>query len=207
MIWTQKHEEQYSQWDDAIQQRLAEFSAVPATEYFYELCYCLCTPQSKALHAEAVVALLRKKNFLRQPFDPTDILAAPQHYIRFHRVKAQRLLAAHQQFPHIQSILTDATLSDADIRMWLVENISGLSHKEAAHFLRNIGYRSMVILDRHILKHLVLHGLYQEIPSIATTKQYYAVAERFCALAKYAGHSVDELDLFFWASETGFILK
>ena len=31
--------------------------------------------------------------------------------------------------------------------------------KEASHFLRNIGYRDLAILDRHILRNLKKHGV------------------------------------------------
>jgi thermostable 8-oxoguanine DNA glycosylase len=38
-----------------IRNRLSEFRAVPDTDYFYELAYCLLTPQSSAVHAGRVV--------------------------------------------------------------------------------------------------------------------------------------------------------
>ncbi len=36
-------------------------------------------------------------------------------------------------------------------RDWLVENITGLGMKEASHFLRNVGYLDLAIIDKHIL--------------------------------------------------------
>ncbi len=39
----------------AIRKRLKEFSKVQSADYFYELVYCLLTPQSSAVHAEQVV--------------------------------------------------------------------------------------------------------------------------------------------------------
>ena len=46
-----------------IRARLAEFAAVPAGEYFYELLYCLLTPQSSAVNAGRVVETLRERGF------------------------------------------------------------------------------------------------------------------------------------------------
>ena len=40
----------------AIKKRLKEFSEVRPKDYFYELVYCLLTPQSSAANAEQVVA-------------------------------------------------------------------------------------------------------------------------------------------------------
>ena len=42
----------------------------------------------------------------------------------------------------------------------------GLGYKEASHFLRNIGLSEDIpILDRHILKNLVLLGAIDKVPS------------------------------------------
>ncbi len=43
---------------DAIQRRLREFSNLPASEYFYELAYCLMTPQTSAENADKGFATL-----------------------------------------------------------------------------------------------------------------------------------------------------
>ena len=45
----------------AIRQRLDEFAAVPESEYFAELLYCLLTPQSSARSAARAVASLRPR--------------------------------------------------------------------------------------------------------------------------------------------------
>jgi N-glycosylase/DNA lyase len=34
----------------------------------------------------------------------------------------------------------------------VAELIKGIGYKEASHFLRNIGYRNLAIIDRHYLK-------------------------------------------------------
>jgi N-glycosylase/DNA lyase len=206
MHWLSSHEQELQAWLPAIRTRLEEFRAVPPGEYFYELCYCLCTPQSKAIHAEAVVSVLKKREFHQRAFDPASTLGNPSHYIRFHHTKAQRLLAMREQYADIERMMQSA-IPAMEKHAWLVKNVNGLSNKEASHFLRNIGYRNMVILDRHILKHLVAHQVLPAVPSIATSARYHAVAGLFVEFAESIGYTVDELDLFFWASETGFILK
>jgi len=46
-----------------IIQRLEDFRAPPEHDWFYEACYCILTPQSKAVHADLVVKQLINMNF------------------------------------------------------------------------------------------------------------------------------------------------
>ncbi len=186
--------------------RLEDFARVPKEQYFYELCYCLCTPQSKAENAHAVVNILQERDFQGVGFHPVEVLRNPQHYIRFHTTKAERLLKAREKWQEIASML-GSTLDDEAKRAWLVENVDGMSWKEASHFLRNIGYRNLAILDRHTLKHLVLCGVFEDVPNISGKARYMAAGEGFKDFAASVGIPMDELDLFFWASEAGLILK
>ena len=91
--------------------------------------------------------------------------------------------------------------------MWLIHNVRGLGWKEASHFLRNIGYRNLAILDRHILKNLKHHNVFRTTPKTLTPKKYRAIEKGFASFANAVGISMDELDLLFWSNETGEILK
>ena len=191
---------------DAIIARLADFSAVPRSEYFYELLYCLLTPQSSAVNAGKVVEILRERVFWEEEFDPSPVLARKEHYIRFHRTKAARLLAVRTNFGLISARLANGS-SPPELRNWLVDNVTGLGWKEASHFLRNIGHRDLAILDRHILKNLVAAGVLRKLPKTLTQRRYLAIEKKFAAFAKRIGIPMDELDLLFWSMETGQILK
>lgn len=196
----------YEQIKSDIRDRLREFAEIPQKKYFYELCYCVCTPQSKAKSAFIVQQELEKLDFLHNDIDPTPILRNPNNYIRFHNGKAKRLTDIKQLYPLIEQILASG-LSAQDTRKWFVENINGFGMKESSHFLRNIGFQGLAILDRHILKHLVYCGLYDEIPKIGTQKRYLEVERNFINFADYINVNIDELDLLFWSSETGEIFK
>jgi len=196
----------YASRREAINRRLAEFAAVPPSEYFYELLYCLLTPQSSAVNADRVVEVLRRRGFREEPFDPEPVLSSREHYIRFHRTKAARLLELRNRFGDILPVLSDGR-GGAEIRRWLVENVNGLGWKEASHFLRNIGHRDLAILDRHILRHLVSNGVVRKLPATLPKNRYLAIEKRFIAFAGRTGIAMDELDLLFWSMETGRILK
>lgn len=198
--------ERFNALRPAIQARLEDFRRVPPAQRFYELCYCLCTPQSKAENADAVVKILQERDFERVGFHPVAILRDRTHYIRFHETKAKRLVKAREEWLNIAQIL-NSEMTDEEKREWLVENVDGMSWKEASHYLRNIGYRNLAILDRHTLKHLVRCGVFSEVPNIAGKARYLAAGEAFKRFAEHVDIPMDELDLYFWASEAGLILK
>ena len=51
---TQLHQSYISK-KKSIQSRLNDFAEVPKDEYFYELAFCLLTPQSSQANAEKVI--------------------------------------------------------------------------------------------------------------------------------------------------------
>jgi len=187
--------------------RLAEFSAVPEAEYFYELVYCLLTPQSSARNADAVVHDLKARDFEHQPIDPEPILRSREHYIRFHRTKSGHLLRLKQEYAEVLDKIAGEK-SAQNLRDWLAENVKGLGLKEATHFLRNIGRNGdLAILDRHILRNLVRHGVIRGIPKTLTKKHYLRIEKRFQLFASELKIPINELDLLFWSMETGEIRK
>lgn len=190
----------------AIRARLAEFKMIPPTEYFYELAYCLLTPQSSALNAEQAVRVLREQDLQYSPIDPEPVLHRKDFYIRFHKTKANHLLAVKKQYDTIHPHLMNGSAGN-EVRAWLVKNVRGLGWKEASHFLRNIGHENLAILDRHILRNLVKVGVLRALPKTLTQKRYLAIERRFLSFANMIRIPMDELDLLFWSIETGEILK
>jgi N-glycosylase/DNA lyase len=189
-----------------IRARLEDFRCVPRSEYFYELAYCLLTPQSSAVNAALALHVLRQKGCFDRPAETAEVLHRKAHYIRFHNTKAVRLAEAWTQFPQIEARLGE-TIAARDLREWLVEHVKGLGWKEASHFLRNIGYRDLAILDRHILKNLKRHGILRAIPKTLSPVRYRGIENKFARFAREVGITMDELDLLFWSRETGNILK
>ena len=202
----EKLKKHYEKNKSRFKNRLDEFSEVLEPEYFYELCFCFCTPQSKARHAIEVVEKLKARDFQNKHFNPVKILADKAHYIRFHNQKSKNMLNMKSIYPEILKLLK-SDLSPAEKRLWLSLNVKGLGMKESSHFLRNIGYRNLAILDRHILKHLVECEVFKEIPKVGSIKNYLYVEKYFLKFSNSIGIPIDELDLLFWSYETGEILK
>ena len=53
-----------------IRKRLEDFKNVRNEDYFYELCYCLCTHQTKAKNAFEIQKILKEKNFFNNEICP-----------------------------------------------------------------------------------------------------------------------------------------
>jgi N-glycosylase/DNA lyase len=198
-----KHSERTAE----IRSRLEDFRRVRLEQYFYELVYCLLTPQSNALHAADVQRQLEEHRFREYDIDPEPFLRQGKNYIRFHRTKSRLLLLMKAQFPEIMAVLTSG-ISGYDIREWFVGHVRGCGYKESTHFLRNIGKNEgLAILDRHILRNLAQFKIIRSIPHTLTRKQYLALEEKFQQFALEIGIPIDELDLLFWSQETGVMLK
>ncbi len=191
----------------AIQSRLSEFARVRSSEYFYELLYCLLTPQTSAENADKAVEVLKLRKFAIREIDPEPVLADRAHYIRFHKTKAKHLVRIKSEMPTILEALSNGAAS-FELREWLVRNVKGLGYKEATHFLRNIGKNGgLAILDRHILRNLRRFGAIRSLPKSISRKQYLSIERSFKHFAERVGIPVDELDLLFWSMETGEIRK
>ena len=197
----------YKERQDAIQMRLKDFSSVIPEEYFYELLFCILTPQSRAENADAVIRNLKTDNFLELGFDPVSYLRNSSHYIRFHNVKSKRLLHTREIYPMLHEVLLHKWEDITELRNKVLGMIPGLGLKESSHFLRNIGIRGLVILDRHILKHLKALKIIDAIPKSLTPKRYFSIEKKWLKYSKEIGIPMDELDLLFWSMEAGEIRK
>ncbi len=193
----------YSQRKEQIKQRLEDFREVGKKtdeELFKELCFCLLTPQSKARTSDQAIKRMRKCGVMQE--GSVERVRACMTGVRFKNVKAKRIVKARK----LKSSLKELPEDPHQAREWLVKNVKGLGYKEASHFLRNIGYRGLAILDRHILKNLEALGVIEE-PKTLTKKRYLEIEEKMKEFSENIGIPLDELDLLLWSKETGEIFK
>jgi N-glycosylase/DNA lyase len=90
----------------------------------------------------------------------------------------------------------------------LIKNeFCGIGMKEASHFLRNIGYKNLAIIDRHILRNLEFCGVLENTIAPKNEKTYMKIEELFYNYSIEIGIEMDVLDLLFFANSTGMVLK
>ena len=197
-----------------IEARLAEFRRVgslPDERLFEEMCFCILAIQSKARTADAAVRALAD-NGLLWPGRHREMARFLQPRTRFHNHKAAYIVRARDRFfPPAGPILGKCHDGFADpkgARPWLVREVDGLGWKEASHFLRNIGRGDgLAILDRHILRNLMRHGVIGRMPTSLTPNRYLRIESRMERFSDAVGIPMAALDLLLWSRETGEIFK
>ncbi|HII07927.1 MAG TPA: N-glycosylase/DNA lyase [Methanotrichaceae archaeon] len=199
---------------DKIEARLADFRQIWSEgsdrDLFAELAFCILTPQSRARTCWPAVERLREGDLLF--VGTADEILDELQSVRFKERKASYIVYAREQFTKDGRLSIRDTLEGFcdpfALREWLVENVKGLGYKESGHFLRNIGLgEDLAILDRHILKNLVLLGVIDEIPKSLTKKRYLEIERRMIAFSRETEIPMGHLDMVLWSKETGEIFK
>ena len=195
-----------------IKKKLKEFEDLykGRDEYiFRELCFCILTPQSKAIYCDEAIKELVRSGLLSKG-GKSDIRASLSR-VRFPNSKASYLIAARKAFKNSRGFDVKSKIDEGNIpktREWFVKNIKGLGYKEASHFLRNIGLGdNIAILDIHILRNLKRYRVINKIPSSISRKIYLNIENKMRVFSQKIGISLPELDLLFWSNQTGFIFK
>lgn len=190
---------------EIIKSRLADFDKLRDESYsrlFEELCFCICTPQSKAVLADKAIKRLKSEGYLHK--GDNLCVRSCLSGVRFPNNKSKYIEKARGF--DLKKALAES--DDVIVREEIVENVTGIGLKEAGHFLRNIGRaHELAILDVHILKNLKRFGVIDEIPRTLTKKIYFEIEEKMKIFSKKVKIPFRELDLLFWSMETGEVFK
>jgi len=192
---------------EIVDKRIREFKALGKKsdkDWFSELCFCILTAASTAKLGIKIQNELGADGFLTLPYQKLESkLKSAGH--RYCDQRAQRIVRA-RKFYNIKEIVSRFP-DKRRARTWLAENVDGIGYKEASHFLRNVGYSDVAILDRHILAIMRQHELLEGTPKTLTKKKYLAAEEKLGELAQKTNLSLAELDLYLWYMKTGVVLK
>lgn len=193
--------------DKLVTSRMEDFKKLGGRgnrEWFSELCFCILTANSKAKLGIRIQRELGAKGFLELQEEELRRKLRQLGY-RFPNRRARFIVEA-RKFRNIKTILR--SLGGArQAREWLQKNVRGIGWKEASHFLRNVGFRDVAILDRHVLALMRDYGLIDDAPRALTGGCYLEIEERLREFARGLGVSLGELDLYLWYMKTGEVLK
>jgi len=190
-----------------INKRMREFEEKRKSSWrdlFNELCFCILTANSSAQMGIKVQNSLGFEGFYYLPEEELSSRLTNLGY-RYPRVRAKYIVEARKYAKSLEKIVKETDVNR--VRDWLVKNIRGIGLKEASHFLRNVGFKEIAIIDRHILKILHEYGLIDEIPRSLTKRKYLEIEKILKEMAKELNLSPAELDLYLWFSKTGKVLK
>ncbi len=173
-------------------------------DWFSELCFCISTANASSKSGMRFQAKGRGKFHDASEKQLQKWLS--ESGCRFYRNKAKFIVEARSKLDSkkLKEILA-AFEEEALAREWLVQNVKGLGFKEASHFMRNVGFKNLAIVDRHVLRVLKEHGLVGEVKM--TPKKYLQVERKIASLCRKTGLTQGELDFYLWFMKTGKILK
>lgn len=189
-----------------IDKRMSEFRVLGggnSDEIFSELCFCIMTANFNAERSIKIQDELKDRVCVLPEHELREKLKAFGH--RFPEARAKYIAEAQKHKDSIKDLLNNFK-NENEAREWLVKNVKGIGYKESSHFLRNIGFTGLAIVDFHIIDLLVRYGLIER-PKTLTPKKYLEIEKLLKEIAKKAGLNLAELDLYLWYMETGKILK
>ena len=171
---------------------------------FSELCYCLLTANFNAVRAIEIQKTVGKHFHSLSEKALAKKLKHAGH--RFPNARAHFICEARKCRHFLKSKINFK--NEIETRGWLVKNIKGLGMKEASHFLRNIGFKNLAIIDFHIIDLLAKYSLIKKPKSKSLSKaEYLKIEQVLKTLGKRVNLNLSELDLYLWYMETGKILK
>jgi N-glycosylase/DNA lyase len=193
---------------NTIDSRMKEFEELgkkSSNEIFKELCFCLMTANFSA-HGGIKIQNEINNGFLNlKEEELAKKLSELGH--RFPNMRAKFIRSAQLHKDSIKKIIQGFP-DENSAREWIVKNIKGLGMKEASHFLRNIGYKNIAIIDFHIVDLLAKHNLIEKPKNKSLTiKKYLEIENILKQLAQKTNLNLGELDLYLWYEETGKVLK
>ncbi|TRM78261.1 DNA lyase [Sulfolobus sp. A20-N-F8] len=191
-----------------VLERVEEFklnNSASEDVWFKELVLCILTANSSFISAYKALQCLGEDIYYASEDKLRDDLISCGY--RFYNLKARYMFLAREQ---VYTKLKSQIKPIADLDQFLAREkllrIKGLGMKEASHFLRNVGYFNLAIIDRHIISFLKEIGVLREVKHL--TKKKYIFLENILRSISYTLNlDVGVLDLFIWYKETKTIIK
>jgi len=188
---------------DARMREFEENKARPIDEIFKELCFCILAANFSAERAIKIQSEIND-GFLSMPeHELAKKIRALGH--KYPSLRAKYIVEARKYIPQLEALLK-RSVDEKFLREWLVSNIRGVGYKVASHFLRNIGFTNVSIVDRHILSILSEYGLIKR-PKTLTRLKYLEIERLLGDLARIVNLSLGGLDVYLWFIKTGKVLK
>ncbi|HDD66937.1 MAG TPA: N-glycosylase/DNA lyase [Nitrososphaeria archaeon] len=189
-----------------VESRIASFRRLrraSSKDIFMELAFCILAANFTASRSLEIVEKLGDRLMTLDRSEIARELRRLGH--RYPEARARYLVEAREKLDEIIKAIEEVE-DEHRLRRWLAENVPGLGFKEASHFLRNIGFQNLAIIDFHIIRLLKRYGLLGEFRSL-TRRRYLEIEKLLREIADRLGLSLAELDLYLWYLDSGRIIK
>ncbi|MBY9010368.1 MAG: N-glycosylase/DNA lyase [Candidatus Lokiarchaeota archaeon] len=189
-----------------IRERIKEFSEVREfgnERIFEELCFCILTANCAA---KSCIEVQKRINTGFLNYSEEELRTKLKDYgYRFPNIRAKYIIEARTHILEINNKI-NSRMDENLLREWLAKTIKGLGYKEASHFLRNIGFKNIAIIDFHIIDILDKFGIIQK-PKTLSVKKYKEIEQILTKIGERVNLDLNELDLYLWYMETSEVLK
>ena len=198
----------HSQIRPQIKARLKEFEKLrhcTSDEIFKELCYCVLTANTSAEMSLEAMDAAGEVMIGGDSAKICDALKSCSYW--FHNQRAEYIAYNNKKIKENLKEKVGSCSDEQELRDYLVKTVKGFGYKEASHFMRNVGFKGLAILDKHILSGLVEFGVIDENRPPKNKKEYLEIERKMRRFAEEISINIDELDLLLWSRKTGKILK
>lgn len=197
---------------DEIRARLTDFGAVwneGDEAVFKELCFCILAANSSAEMGLRTLAAIDDLVWQGSVEAMRDRIS---NGFRYWRIRPAYIASTRDHLRAVCGLrLRDwiGAMPEEARRDLLASDpgVKGVGFKEASHFLRNVGFKGLAILDKHVLACLRELGVIGRTLKANNPRRYRLIEARMRRFAADIGIPMDELDLLFWRHKTGKILK
>ncbi len=173
-------------------------------DIFSEACFCILTANSSAVMGIKIQKEVGIQGFKTYPIEKLyEIIRSKGH--RFAMQRAERIVLLRDKEKLLEDIVKNYK-NGKEAREVLVKEVKGYGYKESSHFLRNVGFDDVAIIDRHISRFLFEKGLVKPRKTI-TKKVYLECEEALEKIAEDMGLTQAELDLYIFYIKTKKVLK
>jgi len=194
-------------FNDYVKSFLTNFESnrnLSKEDKFLELCFCILVANYSMERTLKIWENIGK-DFLKLSKKELSSKLKKLGY-RFYNKRAEYIVEARRKVNLLEEILK--LENELLIRERLVGNFKGIGWKEASHFLRNLGYKNIAIIDRHVLKALKEFKIIDGIPKSLNRNFYIKIESKLRELANKLNISLAELDFYlFYISSGKFPIK
>ena len=192
-----------------VKQRMREFQFTRGEDscrWFEELVFCILTANSSAEVGLRCVKALKEKDHIFHGSKGMVRKTLEEVGHRYALRRAEYIVLARKGSKELkENVLRMGNTMAA--REWLVKKFKGIGWKEGSHFLRNVGFLDVAILDRHVLRVMSEYGLVKEEARSLSKKKYLEYENILRKVSSELRMPMGELDLYLWYMKTQKILK
>ena len=180
-------------------------------DIFYELVYCILAAGTSAELALKTVRIITNKDLIITATE-VEIIKELRKCYRFYNVRGKYIYDVREYIDQHYSFDIRKLINQFDNsiiarnELALNNDIKGIGMKASSHFLRNIGFKNLAILDIHILSLMKEMSLIPKDFKL-TVKNYEKTEDILRKLSNQINIDLPELDLTLWFMKTNKIIK